>query len=43
MMANGIDYFRIYMFNLLDGKSIDELIWKQIKPEAKKEDGYPAI
>lgn len=42
MKANGVDYYRSHMFNLLDGKSIDELIWKQIKPEAKKEDGYPA-
>ncbi len=41
MEANKVDYFRSHMFMLLDGKSIDELIWKQLKPEAKKEDGYP--
>ncbi|AXH67344.1 RNA ligase [Streptomyces phage Wofford] len=41
MKANGVDLYRSHMFNLLDGKSIDELVWKQLKPEAKKEDGYP--
>jgi RNA ligase len=39
--ANRIDHYRPHMFNMLDGKSTDELIWKQIKPEAKTEDGYP--
>lgn len=41
MEANKIDHFRPHMFTLLDGKSIDELIWKQLKPVAKSEDGYP--
>ncbi|WZB39650.1 RNA ligase [Streptomyces phage Cursive] len=41
MKANGVDLYRSHMFNLLDGKSIDELIWKQLKPAAKTEDGYP--
>ncbi len=40
--ANGIDHFRPYMFNLLDGRSIDELVWKQLRPAAKTEDGYPS-
>ena len=40
--ANSVDHFRPHMFCLLDGHGIDELIWKQIKPETKKEDGYPA-
>lgn len=42
MAANRIDYYRAHMFMLLDGKDISELVWKQIRPEAKSEDGYPA-
>jgi RNA ligase len=41
MAANRIDLYRSHMFNLLDGKSINELIWKQIRPEAKREDVHP--
>jgi RNA ligase len=41
MEANKVDYFRSHMFMLLDGKDISELIWKQLKPAAKSEDGYP--
>ncbi|ASR77416.1 RNA ligase and tail fiber protein attachment catalyst [Streptomyces phage NootNoot] len=41
MKANGVDHYRSHMFNLLDGKDISELIWKQLKPAAKSEDGYP--
>lgn len=42
MKANGVDFYRSHMFMMLDGKPVDELVWKQIRPEAKKEDGYPA-
>lgn len=41
MKANGVDFYRSHMFMMLDGKPVDELVWKQIRPEAKKEDGYP--
>jgi RNA ligase len=41
MKANAVDLYRSHMFMLLDGKSIDELVWKQLKPAAKTEDGYP--
>lgn len=41
MEANKIDHYRPHMFTLLDGNSIDELVWKQLKPAAKSEDGYP--
>lgn len=40
MEANKVDLYRSHMFTLLDGKSIDELIWKQLKPEAKAKDEY---
>jgi RNA ligase len=42
MAANKVDLYRSHMFMMLDEKSIDELVWKQIRPEAKKEDGYPS-
>lgn len=41
MKANGVDHYRSHMFMLLDGKPLDELVWKQLRPEAKMEDGYP--
>ncbi|QMP84305.1 RNA ligase [Streptomyces phage Coruscant] len=40
--ANKIDHYRQHMFQMIDNKPFADLIWKQIKPEAKKEDGYPA-
>lgn len=43
MQANKIDHFRPHMFTLLDGRRIDELVWKQLKPESKKEDGYNQV
>lgn len=39
--ANKIDFYRQHMFQMVDKKPFADLIWKQIKPEAKKEDGYP--
>jgi RNA ligase len=43
MKANAVDHYRSHMFMLLDGKPLDELVWKSLKPESKKEDGYNQV